>query len=164
MRLMQFALAAAMMVPLTSHAVLGGAPNTGASTSPISLRAAQQTVSATSSADTASNAIPVYSTASYSVYESRDTDGITVREYALPNNVVFAVSWQGPVRPDMNALLGSYFPNFVAAGRDGSHGTGALIQRHGELQIQSAGHAGHFFGTAYLPRLMPADLRANNLQ
>jgi hypothetical protein len=98
------------------------------------------------------------------VHDSRDADGITVREYVLPTNVVFAVSWQGPVRPDMNALLGSYFPNFVSAGEERLRGTGTLIQRNGNLQIESAGRPGNFFGVAYLPGLMPANLRANNLQ
>lgn len=160
MRFVKLALAAATLLPLTSHAVLGGAPNQ-ASSAPMSLRATPQAASST--APTSSPA-PVYATTSYSVYESKDSDGITVREYVLLDNVVFAVSWQGPVRPDMKALLGNYFPNYVASGQQGLQGTGALIQRNGDLQVQSAGHLGHFFGTAYLPRLMPADLRANNLQ
>ncbi len=100
----------------------------------------------------------------YSVHESTDADGITVREYVLPSNVVFAVTWDGPVRPDMRALLGSYFPNFVSAGEERLRGTGTLILSNGELQIESAGRPGHFLGMAYIPRLMPADLRANNLQ
>jgi Protein of unknown function (DUF2844) len=160
MRFAKIALAAATLLPLTSHAVLGGAPAAGSS-APMSLRATQQAASSTASASTST---PIYSTAAYSVYESHDADGIAVREYVLPNNVVFAVTWQGPVRPDMNALLGSYFPNFVSAGEERLRGTGTLIQRNGELQIESAGRPGHFFGTASLPRLMPADLRANNLQ
>ena len=160
MRFAKIALAAATLLPLTSHAVLGGAPAAGSS-APMSLRATQQAASSTASASTST---PIYSAAAYSVYESHDADGIAVREYVLPNNVVFAVTWQGPVRPDMNALLGSYFPNFVSAGEERLRGTGTLIQRNGELQIESAGRPGHFFGTASLPRLMPADLRANNLQ
>ena len=163
MRFAKIALAAATLLPLTSHAVLGGAPAAGSS-APMSLRATQQAASSTASASSASTSTPIYSTAAYSVYESHDADGIAVREYVLPNNVVFAVTWQGPVRPDMDALLGSYFPNFVSAGEERLRGTGTLIQRNGELQIESAGRPGHFFGTASLPRLMPADLRANNLQ
>jgi hypothetical protein len=154
MRFVTIALAATTLLPLTSYAVLGGAPMT-ASSSAMSLRAAPQAASTTPSTS---------STAAYSVHDSRDADGITVREYVLPTNVVFAVSWQGPVRPDMNALLGSYFPNFVSAGEERLRGTGTLIQRNGNLQIESAGRPGNFFGVAYLPGLMPANLRANNLQ
>jgi hypothetical protein len=161
MKFVKIALAAVTLAPLTSYAVLGGAPSAGSS-APMSLRATQQAASSASSPSSPSAS--TYSASSYSVHESRDADGITVREYVLPDNVVFAVTWQGPVRPDMSALLGSYFPNFVSAGEERLRGTGALIQRNGELQIESAGRPGHFFGTAYLPRLMPADLRANNLQ
>jgi hypothetical protein len=131
------------------------------SSSAMSLRAAPH---AASTSPVTSSTPSTSSTAAYSVHESRDADGITVREYVLPNNVVFAVSWQGPVRPDMNALLGSYFPNFVSAGQERLRGTGTLIQRNGDLQIESAGRPGNFFGMAYLPSLMPANLRANNLQ
>ena len=60
---------------------------------------------------------PPASTTAYTVRESHDTDGVTIREYVLPTNVVFAVTWQGPVRPDMTALLGSYFPNAVSRRR-----------------------------------------------
>jgi hypothetical protein len=157
MRFLKITLALAVLCPLTSYAVLGGAPNAVAPAVK-SLHAAQ-----TGNAPAASASSTV-TTASYSVHESTDADGITVREYVLPNNIVFAVTWQGPVRPDMRALLGSYFPNYVSAGEERLRGTGALIQSNGDLQIESAGRPGHFLGMAYLPRLMPADLRANNLQ
>jgi hypothetical protein len=100
----------------------------------MSLRAAPQ---AASTSPATSSTSP---TAAYSVHESRDADGITVREYVLPNNVVFAVSWQGPVRPDMGALLGSYFPNFVTAGEERLRGTGTLIQRIGGTSGQFLRH------------------------
>jgi Protein of unknown function (DUF2844) len=157
MRFATITLAAVALLPLTSYAVLGGAPMTGSSPA-MSLRAAPQAASSRPTAPSTP------STAAYSVHESRDADGITVREYVLPDNVVLAVSWQGPVRPDMNALLGSYFPNFISSGEERLRGTGTLIQRNGDLQVESAGRPGNFFGTAYLPALMPANLRANNLQ
>ncbi|MGA7778321.1 MAG: DUF2844 domain-containing protein [Paraburkholderia sp.] len=160
MRFVKIALALAALCPLESYAVLGGAPNT-AVLAVKSLHAAQAD---TTPAASASSSVSTVATASYSVHESTDADGITVREYVLPNNVVFAVTWQGPVRPDMRALLGSYFPNYVSGGEERLRGTGALVLSNGELQIESAGRPSHFLGMAYLPRLMPADLRANNLQ
>ena len=96
------------------------------------------------------------------VVEHRDR--VTVREYASATNVVFAVTWQGPTRPDMRALLGSYFPNFIAAGQSRARGTGPLIGREGDLQIESVGHQGAFAGRAYVPRLVPATLKAEDLQ
>ena len=145
MRFVKIALAFAMVLPAASYAALGAAPS--ASSSAVkSLLAAQPT------------------TAPYSVHESITSDGVTVHEYTLSSNVVFAVTWQGPVRPDMSALLGSYFPNFVAAGESRLHGTGPMIERNGELVIQSMGRPGRFFGKAYVPRLVPANVSADDLQ
>jgi hypothetical protein len=138
------------LLPLASYAALGGAPNTAAAPQTL-LRAATPN----SSSSTA---------AAYTVRESRDADGVRIREYVLPSNVVFAVTWQGPVRPDMVALLGNYFPNAVSAGTAHVRGTGPLIERNGDFQIESAGRAGNFFGKAVLPRLVPANVRADDLQ
>jgi hypothetical protein len=98
------------------------------------------------------------------VRESRDANAVTIREYVLPNNVVFAVAWEGPIRPDMTALLGSYFPNYVAAGESRARGTGPLFESNDDFHIESAGRLGHFFGMAYLPRLMPANVRPADLK
>jgi hypothetical protein len=64
----------------------------------------------------------------------------------------------------MRALLGSYFPNFVNAGQNHACGTGPLIGRDGELQIESVGHQGAFAGRAYVPRLVPATVKVEDLQ
>ena len=150
MRFVKIALAVSALLPLASYAALGEAP--GAGSAPKSLL---QSAAPTS---------PSASTTAYTVRESHDTDGVRIREYVLPTNVVFAVSWQGPVRPDMVALLGSYFPNAVAAGAGRARGTGPLIERKGDFQIESAGRAGNFFGKALLPRLVPANVRVDDLQ
>jgi hypothetical protein len=150
MRFVKIALTLAALCPLASYATLGSAPaaNTHAATAARSLL---QSTAATA-------------TASYTVREAVGSDGVTIREYVLPTNVVFAVTWQGPVRPDMSALLGSYFPNFVNAGEGRPRGTGPLVRHDGDFHIESAGHAGYFFGKAYLPRLVPANAQVKDLQ
>jgi hypothetical protein len=150
MRFVKIGLAVSALFPLAAYAALGGAP--GASSAP-------QTLLRAATPNSSSSA-----TAAYTVRESRDADGVRIREYVLPSNIVFAVTWQGPVRPDMVALLGSYFPNAVSAGAGRSRGTGPLIERNGDFQIESAGRAGNFFGKAVLPRLVPANVRADDLQ
>ncbi|HZZ01410.1 DUF2844 domain-containing protein [Paraburkholderia sp.] len=149
MRFVKIALAAAALLPLASYAALGGAPATGS---------APQTLLRS----TTPNSSPA--AAAYTVRESRDADGVTIREYVLPTNVVFAVTWQGPVRPDMSALLGSYLPNFASAGQAHARGTGPLIEHNSGFHVESAGRPGHFFGKAYLPRLVPANVRMDELQ
>jgi hypothetical protein len=149
MKFVKIVLAVSALLPLASYAALGGAPGAGS---------APQTLLRAATSNSSSSA------AAYSVRESRDADGVRIREYVLPSNVVFAVTWQGPVRPDMVALLGSYFPNAVSAGTAHVRGTGPLIERNGDFQIESAGRAGNFFGKAVLPRLVPANVRADDLQ
>ncbi|MBN3753952.1 DUF2844 domain-containing protein [Paraburkholderia sp. Tr-20389] len=143
--------AAAMLLPVVCHATLGAAPSSSAG------------VRATSTTSRAALTAPA-SSAPYTVHETRTADGVTVREYASAANVVFAVTWQGPTRPDMQALLGSYFPNLVAAGQRASRGTGPLIARDGDLQIESVGNQGAFAGRAYVLRLVPANVNVDALQ
>lgn len=150
MRFVKIVLAVSAMLPLASYAALGGAPGAGSASKSLFHSATPASSSPT--------------TAAYTVRESYDTDGVRIREYVLPANVVFAVTWQGPVRPDMVALLGSYFPNAVAAGARRARGTGPLIERNGDFQIESAGRPGNFFGKAILPRLVPANVRTDDLQ
>jgi hypothetical protein len=145
MKFVKIALAIATLLPLASHAALGGAPGAGSS-APKAVRSMLQ------------------NTAAYSVNTSVNADGVTVREYTLPSNVVFAVTWQGPVRPDMTALLGSYFPRFVSAAEARPHGIGPMIERSSDLVIQSVGRPGNLFGKAYLPRLVPAGVSIDDLQ
>ncbi|MGF6768991.1 hypothetical protein P3T18_001461 [Paraburkholderia sp. GAS199] len=151
MRFTHIALAAATLLPLAAHAALGGAPGTGPAASQTWLRALPP-------AQTSAVSTP------YTMREVQGSDGVTVHEYVLRNNVVFAVTWQGPVRPDMSVLLGSYLPNFVSAGQARARGTGPMVEHTGEFHVESAGHPGHFFGKAYVPRLVPVNVHIDELQ
>lgn len=157
MRLIKVVLALAAVCPIAAYATLGSAP--GADT-----HAVTATRSLLQSATPFDLATQRAAATSYSVREAVGSDGVTIREYVSAGNVVFAVTWQGPVRPDMSALLGSYFPNFANANEGHLRGTGALLHHDGDFHIESAGHAGHFFGKAYLPRLIPANVQINELQ
>ncbi|VVD27297.1 DUF2844 domain-containing protein [Paraburkholderia dioscoreae] len=155
MRFSKIAMLAATLLPLSSYATLGGAPGAGTS-SPAILRAVSPSAVATPVQP--ANAAP------YSLHQSIDANGVTLREYVLPGNVVFAVSWDGPIRPDMTALLGSYFPNFVNAAQSHARGTGPLVGGNDDFRIESSGRLGRFSGMAWLPRLMPAGVRPGDLQ
>jgi hypothetical protein len=164
MRFVKIAMLTAMLSPLVSHATLGGAPS-GSTSAQTMLRATPQTAAGSVPTTAIATATATATaTAPYTTRESRDANGVTIREYVLPSNTVFAVAWEGPIRPDMTALLGSYFPNFVAAGESRARGTGPLIEGNGDFRIESAGRLGHFFGMAYLPRLMPANVRPGDLK
>ena len=102
----------------------------------------------------------------YTFHEVQLENGTSVREYATPAGIVFAVSWQGPVLPDLSALLGTYFKTFKleterarAAGRRG----GPVSIEHPDLVIQSSGRMRNFFGHAYAPALIPAGLNIKDV-
>lgn len=153
MKFVKTALALATLAPLAAYAALGAAPvaRTHAVAASRSLLQSSATSASTPSTP-------------YTVREATDAYGVTIREYVLPTNVVFAVTWQGPVRPDMRELLGSYFPNFTNPGEGRAHGIGPMVQHNSAFHIESAGHTGYFFGKAFLPRLVPANVRMENLQ
>lgn len=87
--------------------------------------------------------------------------GTTVVEYLDKTGIVFAVTWTGPVLPDLPATLGSYFPQFnmqvQQLGRAARAG-GVLNLRTADLVVHSQGRMRHFSGYAYAPGLVPVGL------
>lgn len=92
-------------------------------------------------------------TVNYSVHELTNEIGTVVREYADANGTVFAVTWQGPAKPDLDLLLGRYFQTFVAA--PSQPGTGPKYLNQPDLVVFSGGHPRAFTGRAHLPALVP---------
>lgn len=104
--------------------------------------------------------------AAYTIQESVLDTGTTVSEFTTPAGVVFAVSWRGPVLPDLNALLGDYFKVFReqahqarAVGRRGS----PITMETDALVVKSNGRMRNFFGSAYAPGLIPADVNIKDV-
>lgn len=95
----------------------------------------------------------------YTSHESALENGTAVWEYATPAGLVFALAWRGPVLPDLNTLLGSYFKAFkVEAAQTralGGRGSPINMERDG-LVLRSGGRMRNFFGYAYVPALVPA--------
>lgn len=92
----------------------------------------------------------------------------TVREYVTRQGQVFAVSWQGPEMPNLQQLLGEYFPRFQTAAvaahmaSPGIHRQLSIAQ--GDLVLLSSGRMRDFHGLAYLPALVPEGVSVNSLQ
>ena len=104
---------------------------------------------------------PTARAGSYTVQETQLENGTTVREYATPTGLVFAVAWQGPVLPDLDVLLGSYFNTFKLETEQarllGRRGAPVDMTRDG-LVVRSNGRMRNFFGHAYAIDLVPAGL------
>jgi len=111
-------------------------------------------------------ATPTARSSLYTLHEAALENGTSVREYATPAGLVFAVAWRGPVLPDLSALLGDYFKIFKAeidqTRMKGSRGSPVSIEREG-LVVRSNGRMRNFFGHAYAPDLVPTGVNIKDV-
>jgi len=116
----------------------------------------QQTAGASSSA-----------TAPYTIRQTTLASGTVVREYLSSDGTTFGVAWNGPRMPDLSALLGSYFPQYVStsrANREARGMRGPGVVNGSGLVVRSGGHMGAFFGEAWLPQALPAGVAASDIK
>jgi hypothetical protein len=93
----------------------------------------------------------------YSVHEMKASSGTTVREFATAEGKVFGVAWEGPWRPDLRQLLGSYFADFQQAAKTKRTGhNGPLASATPRLVVEMSGRPRAFYGRAYAPDLVPS--------
>lgn len=171
---MALALPCSLSAVQSAYAALGGAPMTPPADASVSSRTVQPAASSATAAQSvmrsASNAASSASSASssYTVRETTLGNGTVVREYLAADGSVFGIAWRGPQMPDLNDLLGSYFPQYVAgvqaarAARGGGRGPVAVDQS--SLVVRSGGHMGAFNGQAWLPQALPAGVSGSDIQ
>jgi hypothetical protein len=109
--------------------------------------------------------------ASYAVHEIQTASGTVVREYVSSSGTsagkVFAIGWKGPWPPDMRQVLGSYFDQYVQAAkaqRTARVGRRPLVIEEPGLVMSVGGHPRGFVGRAYVPEMLPAGVRAEDIQ
>lgn len=144
-------LASTLALPaLETHAALGQTP------SPLAGTVSHPVPAAVARRNAASAPVAPHL---YTVQETQLESSTIVREFATPTGQVFAVTWHGPVLPDLKTLLGGYFPAFAQetaqAQQTGRQRSRVLMQTPG-LVVQSTGRMGRFLGHAYAPDLVPA--------
>ena len=103
----------------------------------------------------------------YNVHEIEVPTGVLVKEFVSPSGKVFAVSWQGPFHPDLRQLLGTYYEQYmqaVQAQRATRKGRGPLQIQAPGLVIQISGHMRSYVGRAYVPQMMPAGVKAEDIR
>ncbi len=84
--------------------------------------------------------------------------GVTVHEFSGADGVVFAIAWSGPQMPDLQQLLGSYFPaydSWLQAHPPQSYRS-PLRVRDPRVVAHAWGHMRAYAGSAYAPALVPA--------
>lgn len=98
-------------------------------------------------------------TTSYTRHEVLLENGTLINEYETSAGLVFAVSWRGPLLPDLSSLLGGYFQAFKVEAEQlrfvGRRGSPINIETD-KLVVRSNGRMRNFFGHAYAPDLIPS--------
>jgi hypothetical protein len=96
----------------------------------------------------------------YKLHQITSPDGSIVREYVSPEGKVFGISWQARVMPNLQQLLGSYFPEIQQAAQSKVRRGGPLIVKKDNFVFVSGGHMRFFRGRAYIPSLLPNNVSA----
>lgn len=94
--------------------------------------------------------------AGFTTQDLTTDDGTVTREYISSAGTVFAVTWNGPMRPDLKQVFGAYYDRFQAANANRGPGRRALRADLLDFVVRSGGHSGDFWGFAYLPLETPA--------
>jgi len=102
----------------------------------------------------------------YTLHEITTIAGTVVHEYATPQGMVFAVTWHGPLPPNLQQLFGSYYSQYRSAAaanaRPGMHRQ--LNFAGADLVVESTGRIRSFLGKAYVPSLLPAGVAVADIQ
>jgi hypothetical protein len=104
---------------------------------------------------------------SYTVHEIHAAGGVVVREYVSADGKVFAIGWNGPWMPDLRQLLGGYFEQYVQAAKAQNAarpGRRPLMIEQPGLVVEVGGHPRAFTGRSYVPEMLPAGVRAEEIR
>ena len=104
------------------------------------------------------------SASNYSVSELDGDGGMVTREFTNGSGTVFAVSWSGPVRPDLSQLFGTYFARFQADSHTRVRVRQPLRSDDIDFIVRSGGHPGKVWGFAVLPGELPQGFPLETLQ
>ncbi len=147
------------VIPVSSYATLGESSSSIVTDNKVlgSTRASilkTQTVNSNTSIDG--------TTTEYQVSTIQTADNITIKEY-VANGVVFAVSWSGVHNPDLQQILGKYFPTFKTA-KTTNYGLRVSKISYGNLVVHINGVIGNFHGVAYDSSLLPFKFNLQDLK
>jgi hypothetical protein len=107
------------------------------------------------------------STLQYDEHDLTLPSGTVVHEYSSRAGTVFAISWQGPLPPDLSQLLGGYFSRYTDAASAAAQTQRGMQRQLSSVQpdfvVQSVAHLRSFRGKAYLPALVPEGVAVEQL-
>ncbi len=94
------------------------------------------------------------------------SDSTTIREYISPNDIVFAVAWNGLRHPDLTQLLGSYAGEYHQTLQKMPREKGHRFHRvkTNQIVVEKWGHMRNLRGRAYVPNLIPPGVRIDDIK
>ena len=98
------------------------------------------------------------------VFQLKMASGTQINEYTNADNVVVAVTWQGPTLPNLKLLLGEHFQTFANRSTEHSVSHRSAEFHTDDLVVQSHGQMRNFAGRAYLPKLLPAGFNIDQIK
>ena len=98
-------------------------------------------------------------------------DGSRITEYVGPDGRVYAVSWQGGLKPDLAALLGRHYAAYQAGvAGSAANPSGRRVMRRtmeirqGDLVVRERTNLNLHAGIAYLASQVPAEIAPDALR
>lgn len=88
-----------------------------------------------------------------------------IREFLTPEGVVFAIAWNGLIRPDLSQLLGSYHQEYRTALSKQQRKRGHRLTqvKSNRVVVETWGHMRNLQGRAYLPGLVPQGVNLDEI-
>jgi hypothetical protein len=109
-------------------------------------------------------AVSATAAGTYTVHEITTSYGTTLREFAGADGKVFALSWSGPVYPELQQVLGSYYSQFAQAAATTRSTRRHLDVEQPGLVVQNSGRLRAFSGRAWVPGLLPPNFSVDDIR
>jgi hypothetical protein len=100
----------------------------------------------------------------FRMHEIQTSAGTVVHEFVGSDGNVFAVSWKGPMMPNLKLTLGRYFDQYASAPRAAVRDHRHLQIRQENLVVLAHAHLRDYSGVAYLPQSLPGGVTVGDLQ
>jgi hypothetical protein len=103
----------------------------------------------------------------YVLHEITTSGGTLVHEYETQQGKIFAVTWSGPLPPNLQQLFGSYYDQYQAAAtasaqaHPGMHRQISIEQP--DFVMRALGRMRSFHGKAFVPSLVPSGVSVAEL-
>jgi len=106
-------------------------------------------------------------TGPYVMHQITASSGTLIHEYETPAGKIFAVSWRGPMPPNLQQLFGTYYDQYQAAAAVSAQAHPGMHRQisisESDFVMQALGRMRSVHGKAYVPSLVPAGVSVANL-